>query len=831
MKRTLTLVLAVLMIVTALPFAAFANEAAIVALPFADVKEGTWYYNAVKYCYENGIMSGTSKTTFEPSANMTRAMFVTVLAAISGDNLDEYAKMPKPAFTDVLAGRWYVTAINWAVKNGVAAGYGATFGVNDSLTREQLCVMLAGFARTKGIDTAAGARDGALNKYGDLDSISGWAKDAVKWLSSYDVVGSTSTVDGAPCFSPKTGATRAQGAQIIMKFTGTSFDPDAPVGALTLNGNDISEYTIVYGTTATSNSGWSSYAKKVAEELSANIEQATGVSLPVGKDTDTDVSGYEILIGKTNREGNAVNVDRTDFADETEYIEQQGDYLIIASDEKYLSTCYAVYRFLEECLGFYSMGNGAEIIFPAAKVDVPDGYVFRDAPTAEYRMNYQRGTNADDFDIRSSEVVHRTANLMHTLGEFAESDFAGTWQEHLDHYLGDDPCLTNPYIINNIIRSVKVLISKRPDADRIWVTQCDGTYYCKCENCAKVYRTYGRCATYIQILQYIGEAIKDEYPNVKLMGLPYTYTHMLAGKLYPVELDDATYEKFLASFPQQKYVPSKSLVCPDNVILCVCTDNTCSSHVIGDPKCKNPTNSAVNFEKELERWSQICSHIYIWDYVNGDMYKHEVFPFINNFYDNYQTYKKYGAEGYYILGHTSDYADFGELKTYIVSILNWNNEISREEYNNKVNTFLKAYYGDGWTYVKQFIDRTDELSEKNEWHIWTYNRWNDIITREDYIANIDSLMGYWNRAIELAETEDQILHCKKGSVQIRYIELVLMYKDYEDALKAGDQAKADALLAAFTERNVAYRDFLVSIGYDVSSNWTETLNPENWKYE
>ena len=82
---------------------------------FSDVPAGAWYAEAVNYCQQNGIMSGTSSTTFSPEATLTRAMLATMLHHMSGTP----AVSDAPVFTDVVAGSWYSDAVSWAAKNGV----------------------------------------------------------------------------------------------------------------------------------------------------------------------------------------------------------------------------------------------------------------------------------------------------------------------------------------------------------------------------------------------------------------------------------------------------------------------------------------------------------------------------------------------------------------------------------------------------------------------------------------------------------------------------------------------------------------------------------------
>ena len=95
-----------------------AETPAPVALPFTDVKSGNWFYDAVKYAYAQGLMTGTSATTFAPNGTMNRAMIVTVLYRLEKSP----AVTGASKFTDVPAGQWYSDAVAWAAANKIVNG-------------------------------------------------------------------------------------------------------------------------------------------------------------------------------------------------------------------------------------------------------------------------------------------------------------------------------------------------------------------------------------------------------------------------------------------------------------------------------------------------------------------------------------------------------------------------------------------------------------------------------------------------------------------------------------------------------------------------------------
>ena len=172
-------------------------------LPFLDVAEGAWYYDAVAYCYENGIMDGTSSVSFAPNMLLNRAMAAQVLY-----NLADGTASTAAGFPDVAASAWYADAVNWAAANGYVTGYdNGSFGPEDSLTREQLAVILYRYA---GSPEPIGPLDG----FTDAASTSDYAVDALRWAVGEGLL---TGKDGGR-LDPAGTASRAELAQILARF-------------------------------------------------------------------------------------------------------------------------------------------------------------------------------------------------------------------------------------------------------------------------------------------------------------------------------------------------------------------------------------------------------------------------------------------------------------------------------------------------------------------------------------------------------------------------------------------------------------------------------------
>ncbi|MEA4894456.1 MAG: phosphodiester glycosidase family protein [Oscillospiraceae bacterium] len=171
---------------------------------FDDVKKDDWFYGAVKYVGDGGIMNGTADRTFSPDAEMSRAMVVTVLWRMEGS--------PGPAtsgtFSDVPDGQWYSKAVYWANEQGIVQGYAGAFDPGTAISREQLAAILYRYSGSP-------ATDGTLEAFTDASSVSSWAQSALSWTVERKYVGGVTDT----LLSPQSTATRAQVATILFRMS------------------------------------------------------------------------------------------------------------------------------------------------------------------------------------------------------------------------------------------------------------------------------------------------------------------------------------------------------------------------------------------------------------------------------------------------------------------------------------------------------------------------------------------------------------------------------------------------------------------------------------
>lgn len=179
---------------------------------FSDVDHTHWAHLGMDYAIDIGLMNGTGTgKTFEPNADMSRAMLVTVLWRYSGS-----PSAPNCNFTDVKKDDWFYKAVAWAASEGVVKGMGdgSWFDPNGKVTREMLATILYRYAKMIDVDVSATA---SISGFPDANRVADWAKDYVKWAVAEGII-SGAVKDGKTVLAPQDSGNRAVVATIMARF-------------------------------------------------------------------------------------------------------------------------------------------------------------------------------------------------------------------------------------------------------------------------------------------------------------------------------------------------------------------------------------------------------------------------------------------------------------------------------------------------------------------------------------------------------------------------------------------------------------------------------------
>lgn len=178
------------------------------AAPFADVSADHWAAQAVNALAGMELVKGVDETAhvYDLTSPVTRSSLAQMLTRLC------QGQGGSATFSDVAADAWYAKAVAWCAQSGVVTGYaGGTFGPDDPITREQLCLMLQRCANLLGAETSKTA---ALNDFADAAKVSPWAQNAMAWAVEAGIV----TGKDGKTLDPQGTASRAETAAMVWRF-------------------------------------------------------------------------------------------------------------------------------------------------------------------------------------------------------------------------------------------------------------------------------------------------------------------------------------------------------------------------------------------------------------------------------------------------------------------------------------------------------------------------------------------------------------------------------------------------------------------------------------
>lgn len=519
-----------------------------------------------------------------------------------------------------------------------------------------------------------------------------------------------------------------------------------PVKQMTIGGIDIAEYSIIYP-----KDGSVSLCKG-AKLLAELLKKATGHELAVMDDAQS--AAHEIVLDRTDRDTEELERMRAS-------VKNDGYALLVADGRLYITgtsargTRNGIFAFLEARMGFRFYKRDYIVIHGGERIDIPDGTKEVYSPCFEYREAYwlpaygdvelssmQRlnGKRGGDDDINMEYAL-----FVHTLSTLLDEP----------HQVDYQPCLSDEKIYQKILSNVRKKLDENPYASIISVSQNDSYAEgrgCQCEKCRAIDEAEGTpMGSLLRFVNRIADAIKDDYPHVAVDTLAYRYTRKAP----------------------------KTIVPADNVIIRLCSVECDFSHPISDESIENNGK----FKKDIEEWSKICERLYVWDYTTNFWFYLAPFPNLYTIYDNIQFFRKNHVVGMFEQGNAqSPTVEFGELRGYLIARLLWNPDITREEYQALMEEALQDYYGAGWRNVQEYIDRTTARAAANGFQLYTnpreYLSAKDRDEAED-IAFWNEMRSLWDRAVDMAETEEQKSHVRQSRLQVEFYVLYAHFDHQE----------------------------------------------------
>ena len=352
------------------------------------------------------------------------------------------------------------------------------------------------------------------------------------------------------------------------------------------------------------------------------------------------------------------------------------------------------------------------------------------------------------------------------------------------------PCLTDPESLSKAVTVVKNYLRVVSDIDTLnLIPSSDEETYCTCENCALVCEEEGSPAgMYVRFLNALTEELSLDYPDLKYATVARAY---------------------LKTAPKITKLSNRVTVRFD-------TEKCHISHPINDESC--PEMSAI--AESMKSWGANGASIHVEYGLTSTKDFIPVFANLGSLRANMQFFAECGVDSINFSGNiVCPTGEFGELRVYLLSKLLLNPTMSEEEYYDYMDSFLEAYYGEGWMYIRQFIDLTTELSADG--HQTADGSPFDAITKEEYAEHAAAIEDMWDKAQSLANNfinnrEDYV---KRARFQWRYIKLCL----------APNAEAAQALITdAASNPRVGWRNAQWNVDTKLSDL---NLSPLEWVYK
>lgn len=690
-----------------------------------------------------GLVKGDKAGNFNPKNNMTRAEIAQVIARFL--SLTEGVEMVKDGQTDYVVvcapgAEQAAERVRWQIKTLTGADVPV---VTDETAPAEHEIVLGETNRGGGIDPAGLGEDGyEIRTDGEKYFVGGVTPEGI-------YRGVTALL--------KSG--RVSGNSFCLPEDADSRVPfEYPIGRLTVNGRDISEYAIVYPEDA------SPSVMTGVNDLVNYIEKACGVRL----ETTAVRTSPAIVVDQT-----VVTIEGSyNFGEENYSIKSEGDDVVIKGSPV-RGAMYGCYAFLEKCVGWYFLTPEIDYLEKTDTVNVRDVDVTY-SPCFEYRENYWRGAmnseaysakqqlNGNTYKEEYGGGIHYSGGRVHTVQALTDGAYDQSTQ----------PCFNDEEIYSTVLGNVMKLLEKDPDARIISVSQNDNSNACQCEKCRAVREEEGsEAGNVIRFVNRIADDVKAAgYDKVAIHTLAYAHTVQVC-----------------------KTKPR------DNVLVQYCTMGNCFNHPIDtDLNCSMKEN--YPHEQYLTDWNGITDRIWVWDY--GTHFTNYLNPTANYRYSvlcgNIRFFLEHGVSGLFNQGAYTSSArtgEFSEMRNFLLAEIMKDPYMTEERFYELMDLFLRGYYGeDAAPSIRGFIDIM--LTDENDDDWLQYGGTEEFAKSLRFRKQLDRMTELFRNAELATDTYYQWECADVDSVQKDF--LVLTSKFLRNYGSADDSGKAAIREEGFT---------------------------------
>lgn len=485
---------------------------------------------------------------------------------------------------------------------------------------------------------------------------------------------------------------------------------------------------------------------------------------------------------------------------------------------------YAAYTFLEDFIGWRFLFDNVTYLYEAESVNVDEGYENVEVPVLEYRTASQSGVTQENFVMLKTNAsdgpvyctpFDRYGGAHGTLWEHAHSyapffydEFHETNKNVQDSDWQRQPCLTDEDIYSNALNYLSKLLINRTtpkseggwgrvlgsDFDMISCSPNDNTNFCNCTRCKEIYAIEGSIAgTVFRFSNRICEDLLSDYPGLKVYTVAY----------------------WDARNPPKMTRPS------DDIVVCFCIGG-CNNHTYddvqacidcgGNESLLSPSGEHQNNNEDmnfLKQWAELTNNLWIWYYSANFGYHAAPSPNLFNIYNDFKYLASIGVTGIYSEGSSSGMYSFEFLRGYMATKMMWDPFMSEEEYNSLFNEYLMIYYGDGWEYIREYIEIADYCSDLMGCWTNNYDRpWN-MYNKEYFRDNYETMHQLFVKAYDAAQTDVYKTRVERTSLHCEFLGLSATYeRDYVN----GDSETRAEYAARYAKMYNLYNQYDMAIG-------------------
>lgn len=397
---------------------------------------------------------------------------------------------------------------------------------------------------------------------------------------------------------------------------------------------------------------------------------------------------------------------------------------LIVTGEGKRGTIYAAYRLLEKLgCGFWAPDN--ETVPSSPDITVEGGFKRIDAPAFLVRQPHGESTffkvhwkakmaiNGDMFVKRIPEELggHQFYDISQSMAGFSgEGDnvtnlvwhpewFA--WNNAQKKRVADQFCTTDQGLRDEILRRVRNIMARDPNRKQISLSFNDGYNFCECKNCSKIRKEEGICALQVDLANYIGKEVADEFPELRLITFAY--------------------DIYLKPPPTMKLEPNVD----------ICFANIQRNYAI--PPCESPKNNEY-----LTKWTELTgTNIYIWGYNAQFKSFLTPYPIIDTLGPEIRSYRDFGVKGVYIQMAEGNISDFIDLRCWLAAKLLWNPD---QDEMALMKQWCEGACGAGAPYVYQWLEECKKIRQRCKYIGLYAGDTRDYFTAEDLLLG-NELLG------------------------------------------------------------------------------------------